>query len=47
MKINLEDNWENTDVKLNYKSYSVSVNKRDIINEIFDKIYEQDKMEWI
>ncbi len=45
MKVNLEDNWENIDVKLSYKSYFVSINKRGIINEAFDKIHEQSKIE--
>ena len=40
MKVNLEDNWENTGVKLSYKSYSVLANERGIIDEAFDKMYE-------
>ncbi len=37
MKVNFKNNWKNTGIKLSYKSYSVPINKRDIINEAFSK----------
>ena len=47
MKICLKNNWKFTDAKLKYKFYSMSVNKCTIINEIFDKLHDQEKIYWI
>ena len=47
MQICLKNNWKVTDTKLKHKFYSVSVNECVIINEILDKLHNQEKTYWI
>ena len=44
MKIPLKDGWQNE--KLCYKVYPLSEKDRTIVDEEFDKLHEQGKMEW-
>ena len=43
MKICLKNNWKFTDIKLKYKFYLMSVNEHIIIDEILDKLHDQEK----
>ena len=43
MQICLKNNWEVTDAKLKHKFYLISVNEHVVIDEIFDKLYNQEK----
>ena len=47
MQICFKNNWKITDAKLKHKFYSMSVNKCAVINEIFDKLHDQEKIYWI
>ena len=47
MQIHFKNNWKITDAKLKHKFYSVSVNECIIINEILDKLHNQEKTYWI
>ena len=47
MKICLKNNWKFTDTKLKHKLYSMSVNECAVINEILDKLHDQEKAYWI
>ena len=47
MQIHLKNNWKVISAKLKYKFYSMSVNKHIVINEILDKLYNQEKTYWI
>ena len=47
IKIHLKNNWKFTDTKLKHKLYSVSVNEHTVIDEISDKLYDQEKTYWI
>ena len=47
MKICLKNNWKVIDAKLKHKFYSVSINEHAVINEILDKLHDQEKTYWI
>ena len=47
MQICLKNNWKVTSAKLKHKLYSVSVNEHTVINEILDKLHDQEKTYWI
>ena len=46
MQIYFKNNWKIINAKLKHKFYSVSVNKHVIINEILDKLHNQEKTYW-
>jgi hypothetical protein len=43
----LKENPDSESAKLLYKSYKIPSNERIIINTVLDKLYSQDKFEWI
>ena len=47
IKIHFKNNWKFTDIKLKHKLYSMSVNEHAVINEILDKLHDQEKTYWI
>ena len=47
MQIHLKNNWKVTSAKLKHKFYSVSVNECAVIDEILDKLHDQEKTYWI
>ena len=46
MKICFKNNWKFIDTKLKHKFYLMSVNKHTVINEILDKLHDQEKTYW-
>ena len=46
MKICLKNNWEIINTKLKHKSYLILFNKHTIIDEILNKLHEQEKIYW-
>ena len=46
MQIHFKNNWKVIDTKLKHKFYSISVNECIIIDEIFDKLHDQEKTYW-
>ena len=47
MQIHLKNNWKIINAKLKHKFYSVLVNKHAVIDEILDKLHDQEKTYWI
>ena len=47
MQIHLKNNWKIISTKLKHKLYSVSVNKYAVIDEILNKLHDQEKTYWI
>ena len=45
MQVRFKDNWEVIGAKLNHKPYPVPANERAIIDETFNKLHEQGKIE--
>ncbi len=46
MKICFKNNWEFFNAKLKHKFYSVLINKCAVIDEILDKLHDQEKTYW-
>ena len=47
MQICFKNNWEVISTKLKHKFYSVLVNEHAVIDEILDKLHNQEKTYWI
>ena len=47
MQICFKNNWKIISAKLKHKSYLVSVNECAVIDEILDKLHDQEKTYWI
>jgi hypothetical protein len=47
MYIRLKENTDSENAKLLHKLYKVPFNERVIISTVLDKLYNQDKLEWI
>ena len=46
LKIPLTSDWTLTDVKLAHRVYPMGLKEQQLINETFDKMHKDNKMEW-